>query len=77
MFHLLGALIVGGATGYGAERFGFVRNGYIVSVALGLGGAVGLWFLQGFFGVGLGLGRAATSIVGAIALLFLASMKRG
>lgn len=76
MFGMFGAIIIGGATGFAAERFGFTRNGYLVSVALGVGGAVGLWFLQGFLGLGLGLGRALTSVVGAAALLFLSGMKK-
>ena len=75
-FGVLGAMIVGGATGWGAERFGFVSNGYLVSIALGVGGAMILWFVQGFFGIGLGLGRAMTSVVGAGAMLFLAGRRR-
>ncbi len=77
MFYgVFSALILGGATGAAAERFGFTRNGYIVSMALGVGGAVILWFAQGFLGIGLGLGRAGTSIIGAVALLVIASLRR-
>ncbi|MEM9062640.1 MAG: hypothetical protein AAGD13_19440 [Pseudomonadota bacterium] len=76
MFGLMAALVFGGGTGFAAERFGFVSNGYIVSVALGIGGAVSLWFLQGFLGIGLGYGRAATSIIGAVALLVLAKFRK-
>ncbi|MEM7522521.1 MAG: hypothetical protein AAF360_01930 [Pseudomonadota bacterium] len=76
MFYLFGAVFVGGLTGYLSERLGFTRNGFIVSIALGVGGAVSLWFIQAFIGIGLGLGRALTSVVGAAGLLFLASMRR-
>ncbi|MEM8751682.1 MAG: GlsB/YeaQ/YmgE family stress response membrane protein [Pseudomonadota bacterium] len=74
--YMIAAVILGGATGYVAERLGLARNGYVVSVVLGIGGAVVLWFAQAFFGVGLGLGRALTSIVGAAAVLILAGMRR-
>lgn len=70
------AMILGGVTGLVAERFGLVRNGYIVSAGLGVGGATMLWFAQAALGVGLGLGRAGTSIAGAALLLFLASLRR-
>lgn len=76
MFHMFGAIIIGALTGYGSERLNLTRNGVIVSVALGVGGAIILWFAQGFIGVGLGLGRAMTSFVGAAGLLFINSMRR-
>lgn len=76
MFHMIGAVIIGALTGYLAEKFNFTRNGVIISIALGVGGAIILWFAQGFLGVGLGLGRAATSILGAVGLLFINSMRR-
>lgn len=76
MLHMIGAIIIGALTGYMAERLGLTRNGVIVSVALGVGGAIILWFAQGFMGVGLGFGRAMTSFVGAAGLLFINSMRR-
>ena len=76
MFGLMAALIFGGGTGWLAERFGFVSNGYVVSIGLGVGGAVALWFLQGFLGIGLGFGRGVTSIIGAVILLLLAKNRR-
>ena len=76
MFALVTALIVGGGTGFVAERFGFVSNGYIVSIGLGIGGAVTLRFLQGALGIGLGFGRALTSVIGAVALLLLAKFRK-
>ena len=76
MFGLMAALILGGGTGLLAERFSLVSNGYVVSICLGIGGAVALWFLQGFFGFNLGFSRGVTSILGAISLLFLAKLRR-
>lgn len=73
---ILLAMILGGVTGVLAERFGLVRNGYVVSVALGVGGAMMLWFAQAALGIGLGLGRAGTAVAGAALLLFLASLRR-
>lgn len=76
MFHMLGAIIIGALTGYVSERLGLTRNGAIVSIALGVGGAIILWFAQGFMGIGFGLGRAMTSFAGAVGLLFINSMRR-
>ncbi len=70
------AVLLGGLTGFLAERFGLVRNGYVVSVTLGVGGATLAWFLQYALGVGFGLGRAMTSILGAAAMLLVAAMRR-
>ncbi len=76
MFHMLGAIIIGALTGYVSERLGLTRNGAIVSIALGVGGAIILWFAQGFMGIGFGLGRAMTSFLGAAGLLFINSIRR-
>ena len=76
MFGLIAALVFGGGTGWLAEKFGFVSNGYVVSVGLGIGGAVALWFLQGFLGIGFGFSRNVTSIIGAVVLLLLAKNRR-
>lgn len=76
MFGLFGALIIGGMTGFASERMELTRNGYIVSVAMGIGGAVGLWFLQRILGFGLGFGLALTSVAGAALMLFLAELRK-
>jgi hypothetical protein len=77
MFYgMFSALILGAATGAFAEYFRFTRNGYFVSIVIAVGGAVILWFAQGLLGIGLGFGRAGTSIIGGVAALFLASMRR-
>lgn len=70
------SLILAGATGYVAEKYGFTRNGYIVSIALAIGGAMILFFAQYFFGIRLGFGRALTAIIGAAGMLFIASLRR-
>ncbi|MEM7269385.1 MAG: hypothetical protein AAF401_09040 [Pseudomonadota bacterium] len=76
IFAFFGALVLGAATGAASERFGFTRNGYIISMALGIGGAMLLWFAQALLGLSLGLSRPLTSIVGAAALLFLNNVRR-
>lgn len=76
IYGMFAALVLGAATGAASERFGFTRNGYVVSMALGVGGAIILWFCQGLLGIGLGFGRAGTSIIGAVGMLFLASLRR-
>ena len=69
---IFGAVLVGAIVGYASERMGFTRNGYIVSCALGVGGAVILLFAQYMFGFSLGFNRGLTSVIGAVAVLFLA-----
>ena len=76
MYHFFGAIIIGALIGYMAEKFNFTRNGIIVSIALVVGGAMIFSFAQGFLGIGLGLGRPATSAVGAVALLVVAAFRR-
>ena len=77
MFYgLFSALLVGGGVGALAERLGLVRNGYVVSIALGVGGAMLLSFAQTILGISLGFGRGVTAAIGAGALLFLAKMRR-
>ncbi|MEM7547431.1 MAG: hypothetical protein AAF367_18025 [Pseudomonadota bacterium] len=77
MFYgLFSAVFLGGAVGALSERFGFTRNGYVVSIAIAIGGAMILWFVQFLLGLNLGLGRGMTSIVGSVGLLFLSSMRR-
>lgn len=73
---LFSALFVGAAVGALAERLGLTRNGYVVSIAIAVGGAIILTFSQVILGFGLGFGRGMTAAVGAGAALFLASMRR-
>ena len=53
MLHMFGAIIVGALTGYISERLGLTRNGIVISIALGVGGAIILWFAQGFMDLDL------------------------
>jgi len=76
MYHFFGAIIIGALIGYMAEKFNFARNGIIVSIALGVGGAMLLSFSQRFLGIGLGLGSPATSAIGAVALLAINAFRR-
>lgn len=77
MFYgIFSALFVGGIVGVLAEKFGFARNGYIVSAALGIGGAMILTLGPFLLGFNLGYSRGVTSAVGAVALLVLASRRR-
>ena len=71
-FGMLTALILGAATGAFSEYFRFTRNGYVVSIAIAVGGAVILFFAQKVLGLGLGFERAGTAIIGAVAALFIA-----
>lgn len=76
MTFILASLILGAATGAFAEYFRFTKNGYVLSIAIGVGGAVILSFTQSLLGIGLGLGRAATAIVGAVGALLLTTLRR-
>lgn len=77
MFYgLFSAVFLGGLIGILSERFGFTRNGYVISVAIAIGGAILLWFIQFILGLNLGLSRGMTSLVGSVGLLFLSSMRR-
>ncbi|MEO1491240.1 MAG: hypothetical protein AAFV19_03710 [Pseudomonadota bacterium] len=76
MFGLFGAVIIGGMTGFASERLNLTRNGIVVSAALGVGGAVALWFLQRILGLGLGFGTVLTAVIGAALILFLAQLRQ-
>ncbi len=76
VYGIFSALFIGGLIGVLSEKLGLTRNGYIVSAALGIGGAMILVFGQLLFGFSLGFGRALTSAIGASAMLLIASMRR-
>lgn len=73
---VFGTILVGALIGLAAERLRMTRNGYVVSIALGVGGAMLLWFVQYVFGIRLGVNRALVSALGAVVLLFLAGRRR-
>lgn len=76
MFIIFGSVVIGGIIGYAAEQMRLTRLGYVVAVAVGVGGAILFSLSQYMLGLGFGLSRGMTSIVGAIALLFIANMRR-
>lgn len=76
MTYMLSAIIIGGAVGAIAEYLGFVRNGYVVSVVMAIGGAIALFFLQRILEFNIGFGRAATSAIGAVVILALSKLRR-
>ena len=76
VYGIFSALFIGGLIGVLTEKLGLTRNGYIVSVALGIGGAMILTFGQLLLGFNFGFSRAVTSAIGAGGLLFIASMRR-
>lgn len=76
MVFIFSSLLVGAAVGALAERLGLVRNGYVLSIIIGVGGAMVLSFGQYVLGFHLGFGRGMTAALGAGAALFIANMRR-
>ena len=54
MVFIFSSLLVGAAVGALAERLGLVRNGYVLSIIIGVGGAMVLSFGQYVLGFHLG-----------------------
>lgn len=75
MFFILQAVAIGWIAGWVAERLAIARNGKLISVALGVGGAVLASLAYRFFGIGIGSG-GATAAIGALALIWLAPVLR-
>lgn len=50
---LIGTVVIAGIVGYAAERSGFVRNGYIASIIICVGGAFVAYFVTLMFGLRL------------------------
>ncbi len=73
LFSMFGTIVIGALVGFLTERFGLTRNGTLVSIILGLGGAVLAYLVSATFGIGFG-GRSVTAAIGAGAALFLAPM---
>ncbi|PJE35906.1 hypothetical protein CVM52_14895 [Pseudooceanicola lipolyticus] len=70
-FTLFGTLVIAAAIGYGAERSGFTRNGYLASVIICIGGAFLFFFLRRMFGFGFGAPGldAILSAIGALIIV--------
>lgn len=76
MYIFFGAVLIGGIIGYAAERMRLTQLGFVVAIAVGVGGAVILAVMQRVLGFNFGLGGGMTSVVGAVGLLFIANMRR-
>lgn len=68
---LMGTVVIAGIVGYAAERSGFVRNGYVPSVIIAVGGAFLFYFLRIMFHVSVGSPGvdAVVSSVGALLIV--------
>ncbi|PIE10872.1 MAG: hypothetical protein CSA72_06840 [Rhodobacterales bacterium] len=51
---MIGTFVIGAFVGYIAEQTGFVRNGYLPSVIIALGGAMLFFFIRSMFNVSFG-----------------------
>ncbi|MGB0410199.1 MAG: hypothetical protein ACPGFA_01320 [Pikeienuella sp.] len=76
MYMVFGAVLIGGIIGYVAERMRLTHLGFVVAVAVGVGGAVMLSVVNRLFGLNFGLSNGMMSVVGAGILLFIANMRR-
>ncbi|MEM7742821.1 MAG: hypothetical protein AAF409_03840 [Pseudomonadota bacterium] len=72
---LIGAVVIGCAMGWAAERFKFTRIGLVPAISTAIGGAIVAYLILLFFGVGI-YGRGVTSAVGAAVALFFAPRMR-
>lgn len=54
LFTLFGTFTIGAFVGYIAEQTGFVRNGYLASVVIALGGAMLFFFIRTMFQISFG-----------------------
>lgn len=68
---LMGTVVIAGIVGYVAERSGFVRNGYLPSIIIAVGGAFLFYFVRIMFHIGLGSPGldAVVSSVGALLIV--------
>lgn len=70
MIGLIGAVLIGVAVAWVAERYGFTRLGLIPAITTAVGGAVIGYLVLFMFGIGL-WGRGGTAIVGSVLGLVL------
>lgn len=68
---LFGTVVIAGIVGYGSERSGFTRNGYIPSIIICVGGAFLFFFVRIMFGVTSGSAGldAILSSIGALVII--------
>ena len=70
MIGFVGAILIGVAVAWAAERYGFTRLGLFPAIVTAVGGAVIGYMVLYMFGIGLG-GRGLTAVIGAIGGLVL------
>lgn len=70
-FSFFGTVIIAGIIGYGAERSGFTRNGYVPSIIICVGGAFIFLMISRMFNIGFGSPglNAILSSVGALVIV--------
>ena len=75
----IAAIIIGGLAGYLAEKFMKSEMGMVMTVILGIVGAVVANALLGLMGVSLGgwLGYLVAGFIGAVILIAIGRMVRG
>lgn len=68
---LFGTVFIAGIVGYAAEATGFVRNGYIPSIIIAVGGAFLFYFIRTMFHIGFGSPGfdAILSAIGALIIV--------
>lgn len=54
IYSMMGTFFIGAFVGYIAEQTGFVRNGYLPSVVIALGGAMLFFFVRSMFNISFG-----------------------
>lgn len=70
-FTFFGTMVIAGIIGYGSERTGFTRNGYIPSIIICIGGAFLFFIISRMFHIGFGSPgmNAIFSAIGALIIV--------
>jgi len=70
-FTFFGTMVIAGIIGYGSERTGFTRNGYIPSIIICIGGAFLFFMISRMFHIGFGSPgmNAIFSAIGALIIV--------
>jgi len=70
LFSFFGTVIIAGIIGYGSERSGFTRNGYIPSIIICIGGAFLFFMISRMFHIGFG-SPGANAIIASVGALVI------
>ncbi|WP_204113173.1 hypothetical protein [Shimia biformata] len=70
LFTFFGTVIIAGIIGYGAEKTGFTRNGYLPSIIICIGGAFLFFMVTRLFHIGFG-SPGVNAIVSSIGALII------